>query len=132
MGVFDVSAEDLALDALVKPGWYTGQLTKVDSKLDKNQNEMDFVTFRLQDAVDHEGSAIPSKTVRDNFGYAYEMGRAKAAKFLRAIGDNIGKSGAKGLEISEERCAGKPLKIYVVNDIYEGNTINKIADYRPV
>ena len=130
MALFDFTPEDVARGAVLQPGWYPLEVKKVEDGIAKTSGKPKVdVHFTVLQAIDASGSEISGVPIVNTFSPEYP---SFALSFVNAIGGNVGKEGKKGINISNETCQGKRLLGYVKNDQYEGRTLNKLADFRPL
>ena len=127
--LFDFTEEDVARGAIIQPGWYTLEITKVEDGIAKSSGKpKTTVFFKCLDALDHSGTAAPGVPLATTFS---PSAPGFAIDFCNALGANIGKEGKRDVAI-DSNLVGQKLRGFVQNDQYEGRTTNKVAGYQPL
>ena len=135
MALFDISAEDVAAGTLAKPSWYKATVKNITEEPAKKQKDpsqivmVTHVTFVLEGAKKDDDSDAGPVTVK---AYFPSNAPGMAVNFCNAFGENIGKEGKKGVEISNERHRGKSCKVYVERGSFEGRSTNNVKDFMKV
>ena len=129
MALFNITAEDVARGTLLQPNWYVAEITKCEDDKTKGGDDCVNVYMKALDGVDEEGNSAPNVPVFRNFMPKYP---SFAINFLNALGANIGKQGKSDLNISDETCKGKRLKVYIKRGEYNGKGTNEVADFKPL
>lgn len=130
MALFDVTPEDVARGTILQPGWYPAVVSKTEDRPAKTDgSNVTFVTLRLLEARDSDGNGVSNVNVVATFSV---KAPGSIINFANALGNKIGKDGKKGVEISDRTCKDRKVSVYVKNDVYEGRTINKVADFKPL
>ena len=130
MGLFDITPEDVARGTLLQPGWYPGVIKQVtDKPATTDGTNVSHVGITILEALDHSGAAVQNVPVLATFSV---KAPGSAINFLNALGANIGKEGKKSVDLSDATCKGKKVSVYIKNDIYDGRTLNKCADFKPM
>ncbi len=129
MALFDFTAEDVARCTLLQPGWVIADVKKVEDALTKADEPCVKVTLLALDGIDDSGEIAPNVPLYTQFMPRYP---SFAISFANALGANIGKNGKAGVNITQETCGGKRLRVYVKRTEYQGQFKNEVADYRPL
>lgn len=129
MALFDFTAEDVARGTLLQPGWVIAEVKEVKDDTTKAGEVCTKVSLTALDGVDDAGESAPNVPLYTQFMPRYP---SFAINFANALGAGIGKSGKAGVNITQETCGGKRLKVYVKRTEYLGQFKNEVADYRPL
>ncbi len=132
MGLFDITAEDIARGTLVKPGWYGFTVKNVEDLPAQKQKDptqtvmVTHVSMTLDNALNDAGENVGPVPVKATFP---SNAPGMAINFLNAFGENIGKAGKEHVEISNERHRGKKAKVYIKRGEYLGRSTNNCEDF---
>lgn len=120
--MFNVSKQDLLRSKTVQPGWYPAVIKSVTQKAAKTDGSTNtIVTFNIQGGT-YDGVPIDALFSEKAPGFASPLIAAILGRPLKAEGEGV------DLEFG----VGKKIMIYVKNDIYQGRTVNKAEDYKPL
>jgi len=105
------------------------EITKVEDGIAKSSGKpKTTVSFKCLDGKDHEGNDAPGVPLITTFS---PEAPGFAINFCNALGAGIGKEGKAGIRI-DQSIVGNKLRGFVKNEVYEGRTTNKVADYQPL
>lgn len=122
MAKFVITPGDALRGKPIKPGWYPGEIIKVEEKAAKtDQSQNVNVSWRIL--------AGPFKN--------YEVTRTFNEKapgflidFLESFGAKLNKEQNTEVELGDN-LVGKKQQIYIVNGEYNGKTTNNVESFRP-
>jgi hypothetical protein len=118
---FTISKEDILRSKVVTPGWYKmtiRNVTQEPASTDGSTNTI--IDFLISEG---EFAGVPIKR------YFSEKAAGMAVNFFTACGATVGSEGAT---IEVEKCKGRTIMVYVINDMYNGRPTNKAEDFKPV
>lgn len=119
MPVISVTQKDLLRSKVIKPAWYRAKVERVGEQPAKTDGS---TTYPVEAVITQDGDF---KGVPLNWTFS-EKAPGFAIKFIEACGGKIGPEGGK---FDLGKAAGKELKVYVDNELYEGRMVNRVKDY---
>ncbi|SRR5258706_6500971 len=120
MPVVSFSDKDLLRGRVITPGWYIVRIDQIGEKLSKNQESTNFlVEATILGNADDGSTEFANFPLEWNFN-SKAMGFAVG--YLKALGFEV--EAGKRYDLSAT--AGKSLKVFIENDIYEGRTVNRV------
>lgn len=117
---FTVTREDMMRGKTVDPGWYKAIIKNVSQE----PANTDGSTNTIVDFVVLEG---PFKDVPLRRFFS-EKAPGFIVPFLVACGAPVGEQGGT---FDVEKCKGKTIQVYVINEMYNNRSTNKVEDFRP-
>lgn len=120
---FGVNKTDILRSKVVDPpGWYPAVLKAVNQKPAKTDGSINTIcTFHILEGP-YAGVPIDSLFSEKAPGFAVPLMEALLGRKINPEGE----------QVDFEKGIGTKIKIYVINDIYQGRKVNKIEDYRPL
>lgn len=118
---FTVSREDLLRGKTIEPGWHKmliKNVTQEPASTDQSTNTI--IDFTV---VDGQFKDVPLRR------YFSEKAPGFIVPFLIACGAPVGEQGGT---FDLERCKGKMILGYVINEMYNNRPTNKVEDFRPI
>lgn len=118
--VISFSDKDLLRGKVITPGWYIVRIDQIGEKLAKNQESTNYL---VEGTI--LGNADDGSTEFANFPLEWNFNS-------KAMGFAVGYFKALGFEVEAGKrydlaaTAGKQLKVFIENDIYEGRTVNRV------
>lgn len=120
MTMINIGKEDVLRSKIVKPEWYEAIVKSCNVEENSKKDANNFVTEFVLKGGPFDGVPI---TV-----YFSEKAVGIMIPFITAIGGKVDENGGT---FDPSRFAGKPVRVHVVNDNYQGRVTNKIDGYMP-